>query len=106
MPDGSGSVVDPYPATNGVGGELLEPVGQRRISAFDTGDIERVLFAHQGVRASLAVGSQVDMFQLIASEALVFTSKRVLEDGEGRRGRLFMCTSLGADPVAALTELL
>ena len=83
MPDGSGSVVNPHPTTDGVGGELLEPVGQRRISVFDAGNIERVLFAHQGVRASLAVGSQVDIFQLIASEALVSTSIRVLEDGEG-----------------------
>ena len=82
MPDGSGSVVDSHPATDGVGGEFLEPVGQGKISAFDSGDIERVLFAHQGVRAPLAVGSQVDIFQLIASEAMVFTSVRVLEDGE------------------------
>ena len=56
--------------------DRLEPVGQRRISAFDAGDIERVLFAHQGIRASLAVGSQVDIFQLIASEALVPTRKK------------------------------
>ena len=81
MPDGNGSVVDPHPATDGVGGEFLDPVGQRRISAFDAGDINRVLFAHQGVRASGGVGNQVDIFQLIASEALVSTSIRVLEDG-------------------------
>ena len=62
---------------------MLKLVGQRRTSVFDADDIERVLFAHQGVRASLAVGSQVDIFQLIASEALVSTSIRVLEDGEG-----------------------
>ena len=74
MPDGSGSVVDPHPDTNVVGGELLEPVGQRRISAFDWDNIERVLLAHQGVRAPLAVGSQADIFQLIASEALMSTS--------------------------------
>ena len=83
MPDRSGSVVDPHSANNGVGRELVKPVGQRRISSFDSGDIERVLVAHQGVRASLAVGSQVNIFQLIASEALVSTSIRVLEDGEG-----------------------
>ena len=83
MPDGSGSVVDPHPATNGVSGELLEPVRQRTISAFDSGNIQRVLFANQGVRAPLAVGIQVDIFQLIASEAFVSTSVRVLEDGEG-----------------------
>ena len=76
MPDGSDNVVDPHPTTNGVGGELLDSVGQRRISAFDSGNIERVLFAHQGVRAPLAVGSQVDIFQLIASEALVPTRKK------------------------------
>ena len=62
---------------------MLEPVGQGKISAFDSGDIERVLFAHQGVRAPLAVGSQVDIFQLIASEDLVFKSMKGLEDGEG-----------------------
>ena len=74
---------------------MLEPVGQGKISAFDSGDIERVLFAHQGVRAPLAVGSQVDIFQLIASEALMSTSIRVLEDGEGEAGEAVMCTHLG-----------
>ena len=83
MPDGSSSVVDPHSITNGVCWEVLEPVRQRRISSFDEGDIKRVLFAHQGRRASLAVGSQVDIFQLIAGESLVSTSLRMLEDGEG-----------------------
>ena len=83
MPDGNGSVIDPHPATDGVSGELLEPVGQRRISTFDGDHVERVLFAHEDERASLVVGSQVDTFQLITSEALVSTSERVLEDGEG-----------------------
>ena len=83
MPDGSGSVVDPRPATNGVGGELLEPVSRRRISALDPGNIDRVLFAHQGIRAPLTVGSQVDIFELITIEALVSTSIRALEDAEG-----------------------
>ena len=41
LPDGSGSVLDPHAATNGVSGELLEPVGQRRILAFDAGNIEQ-----------------------------------------------------------------
>ena len=44
------------------------------------------MFAHQGVQASLAVGSQVDIFLLIASEALVSPSIRVLEENEGWAG--------------------
>ena len=32
------------------------------MSAFDSGNMERVLFAHQGVQVPLAVGSQVDIF--------------------------------------------
>ena len=88
MPDSSGSVVDAHPATNGVGGELLEPVGQHIISAFDSGNIECVLLAHQGVQAPVAVGSQVDKFQLITSEALVSPSARVLGDGQGEVGEV------------------
>ena len=80
LPVGSGSVEDPYPAS----GELIEPVKQRRISALDAGNIDRVLFEHQGVRASLAVGIQVDVFQLTTNEAFMSTSVRVFEDGEGR----------------------
>ena len=83
LPDGIGSVVDPHPATDGVSGELLEPVSRRRISALDPGNIDRVLFAHQGIRAPLTVGSQVDIFELITIEALVSTSIRALEDAEG-----------------------
>ena len=45
LPDGIGSVVDPHPATDGVYGELLEPVGQRRLSVLDAGNMKRVLFA-------------------------------------------------------------
>ena len=104
MPDGSGSVVDPHPVTDGENGGLLEPVGQCRISAFDTGNIERVLFAHQGERASPAVGSQVDMFQLITSEAVVSMSIRVLEDSEAQAGEAVHGTSLGANPVTELKE--
>ena len=59
LPDVSGSVVDPHPATDGVSRELLEPVEQRGISAVDEGNIESVLFAHQGVRAPLAAGRHI-----------------------------------------------
>ena len=83
MPDGSGGVVDPHPFTDGVSGGVLEPVEQRRIAAFDAGNIGRILFARQGDRASLAVSSHVGIFQLITSEALVSTSVKVLDDGEG-----------------------
>ena len=45
LPDGSGGVVGPHPATDDVDGELPEPIGQRRVATFDAGYVEGVLFA-------------------------------------------------------------
>ena len=50
---------------------------------FHAGNITGVLFAKEDERASLSVGGQVDILELVPSEALVSTSVRVLEGGEG-----------------------
>ena len=81
MPDGSGGFVDPHPATDGVNGELLEPSDNAEFRR-STWVILSVL-AHQSERVPLAVDSQFDTLHLVTSEALVSTSVRVLEDGEG-----------------------
>ena len=63
-----------------------------------------MLFAPHGVRPSLAVSSQITIFRLIASAALVSTSARVLEDGEGWAGKAVNMYLIGGYPVASLTD--
>lgn len=76
-------VADSYSTTDGVGGELFESVGQRRIAPFDDGNIKGVLNANQNKRTLLTVGGQVDTQCLVPSKAFLSTSTPVLGDGEG-----------------------
>lgn len=55
--DGSSGVVDPHPATCVVEGGVVEPMGQRTISAFDAGNIDRLSPANQIERVPLVVCS-------------------------------------------------
>ena len=65
-----------------------------------------MLFSHKLVDALLALASEVAIGELVVVEVLVGTTVRSIKNGDGRRGRRPMWTSLGARPVAALTELL
>ena len=71
------------------------------------GDSEGVMFVNQRIRTLLAVGGEATAFQVVAGEALVASGVAVFEDGEGGGGgHGSYGTSFGANPVAALTELL
>ena len=65
-----------------------------------------MLFANQRIRTPSTVSGEVAVFQVVTGEALVASGVAVVEDGKGGWGRRFICTSFGANPVAALTELL
>lgn len=60
------------------------------------------MFSYQPIRAPLTTGRDIAAFQLVAVEVLVALS----EYSDGEAGGRFICTPLGANPVAALTELL
>ena len=65
------------------------------------------MFTNEIVRAMLAVGRQVAVGELVAGQALVAGGPGASEDREREaRKPLPMWTSLGANPVAALTEML
>ena len=65
-----------------------------------------VVLADKAVGALLALGGEVAVGQDVAVQALVSTDVGGSKIKRGRRGRRPMCTSLGASPVEALTELL
>ena len=72
----------------------------------DAGDCEGVLLANELVGSLLPFTSEVAIGEMVAVKALVDSTVGAVEDGEGGRGKRPICTSLGARPVAALTELL
>jgi len=65
-----------------------------------------MLFAHPLVKATLAVGSKIAVLDLVAIQTLVTTSTEMLKNDERKSRKSVICTSLGATPVAALTEFL
>ena len=72
MADGGGSVVDPYPSASHVFGATEESIGESGVAPIDASNGEGVLFAHDLISATLSV----------ASEALMATPVRSVEDGE------------------------
>ena len=106
MADSGGGIVDQYSSASRVFGTAEEGIGESGISPVYTSNGEGVLFSHKFIGTVLAFASEVTIGELIAVEFLVDTTERSFKDGEGRRGKRPMWTSLGARPVAALTELL
>ena len=72
----------------------------------DAGHCEGVLFADELVGPLLPFTSEVAIGEMVAVKALVSSAVGAVEAARGRRGKRPICTSLGASPVAALTELL
>ena len=64
-----------------------------------------ILFSYKFIRTLLALASKVTVGELVAIEVLMYTTVRS-KTVRGRRGRRPIWTSLGARPVAALTDLL
>ena len=64
------------------------------------------MFTDDIVRGLLGVGRQVSVGEMIAGQFLVTEDPGALKIVKGRRKRLPMWISLGAKPVATLTELL
>ena len=107
MTDSSGGIVDPCPSASRVFGATEKGIGESGIAPVYPSNGEGVLFSHKFIGALLAFASEVAIGELIAVEVLMGTTIRSVKDGEGGgRGRRPMWTSLGARPVAALTELL
>ena len=73
-------------------------------TALHARDGDSVLFTHQRICAALAVEDEVTVFQLVTAEALVALGVVLQEMVTGRRKRRYMCTSLGANPMAALLQ--
>ena len=65
-----------------------------------------IMFSHKFIRTLLALASKVAVGELVAIEVLCIPPYDRSNTVRGRRGRRSIWTSLGARPVAALTELL
>ena len=99
MAGSGGGIVNPYPSTSRVCGAAEEGIGESVIAPVYPSNGEGVLFSHKFVGALLTLASEVAIGELVAVEVLVGTTVRSIKDGEGRRGRRPMWTSLGARPV-------
>ena len=106
MADSGGGTVDPYPSASRVFGTAEESIGQSGIAPVYPSNGEGVLFSHKFVGALLTLASEIAIGELIAVEVLMGTTVRSIKDGERKARERPMWTSLGARPVAALTELL
>ena len=62
------------------------------------------MFTHQYIRTPLVFCYEVSVFQVVAGEAFVASTIVVFGDGEAEAGKT-VHVPLGANPVAALTEL-
>ena len=84
-----------------------EGIGESGIASVYPSNGEGVLFSHKFAGPLLPLASEVAIGELVAVEVLMGITVRSIKDGEGGgRGRRPIWTSLGARPVAALTELL
>ena len=106
MADSGGGVVDPYPSASRVCGAADEDIGESGIAPVYPSDGEGVLFSLKFVSVLLTLANEVAIGELITVEVLVALPYDRSKTVRGRRGRRPMWTSLGARPVAALTELL
>ena len=84
MADICGGIVDPYPSASRVFRATEKSIGESGVAPIDPSNGESVLFAHDFISASLSVVSEVAVGELIAIEALVATTVRSFEDGEGK----------------------
>ena len=82
--DSGGGIVDPYPSASRVFGATEKSIGESGVAPIDPSNDEGVLFAHNFISASLSVASEVAVGELIAIEALMATTVRSSEDGEGK----------------------
>ena len=84
MADSGGGVVDPYPSASRVFGAAEKSIEEGGVAPIDPSNGEGVLFAYDFISASLSVASEVAVGELIAVEALMGTTVRSFEDGEGK----------------------
>ena len=83
MADSGGGIVDPYPSASGVFGATEKSIGESGVAPIDPSNGKGVLFAHDFISAPLSVASVVAVGEFIAIEALMATTVRSFDDGEG-----------------------
>ena len=81
MADSGGGNVDPYPSASRVFGVTEKSIGESGVAPIDPSNGEGVLFSHSFIGALL--GNEVAIGELIAVGALMDTTVRSFEDGEG-----------------------
>ena len=84
MTDSGGGIVDPYLSASHVFGATEKSIGESGDAPIDPGNGEGVLVAHDFIGASLSVAREVAIGELVAIEALMGTTVRSLENGEGK----------------------
>ena len=84
MADSGGGIVDPYPSASRVFRATEKSIGESGVAPIDPSNGEGVLFAHYFIGASLSVAIEVAIGELMAIEAMMGTTVRSFEDGEGK----------------------
>ena len=100
LPNGVWGVIDSNAATNDIRGDFVGSIGHRRFAPLDTSNVKGALLVYDLVRATLAVNSQVAVFEVVTIQSLVSTLGNVLENIDGKAGKMVV------NPVAALREFL
>ena len=83
MTDSGGGIVDPYPAASRLFGATEKSIEESGVAPIHPSNGEDVLFSHNFIGALLSVASEVAIGELIAVEALMGTTVRLIKDGEG-----------------------
>lgn len=99
-------VVDIDPVNRHKARHFRQTFQQGRVARLNPRNRWGIQFLHQVIGRLLPASRKVAVGELVAVQALVFSYLGVVENRCGRRRSRPMCTSLGATPVVALTELL
>ena len=84
LADSGGGIVDPYPSASRVFGATEKSIGESGVALIDPSNGQGVLFSHNFIGALLAFASEVAISELIAVKAMMDTTVRSFEDGEGK----------------------
>ena len=94
------------PVTGCVFGAAEKNVQECRVASVYASNCEGVVFTHELVGALLPFSGEIAIGEMVASRLWWAPPWERSKTARGRRGKRPICTSLGARPVAALTEVL
>ena len=103
---GGSRIVHSRPAADDQFGNRMQCVGEGGVSVVHVRNCEGMVLADDIVRGLLALGHQVAVGEVVAGQTVVAGDPGAFDNLERETRKPALWTSLGAKPVAALTELL